>query len=98
MNINKPSKLENTRKAPKPKTKPKVTLTATAASSRTTRATITYAAPLKKRAKDAKTNAISPTASVEAANIKPKPKRKPRTEVDCNISRILPPRPGPDFA
>ena len=36
-------------------------------------------------------------AGVKAANIKPKTKRKVRTEVNYNVSRILSPRPSPDF-
>jgi len=97
MNTDKPSKLENTRKALKLKPKPKATLTATTALSRTTCATVTRIAPLKKRAKDAKTKAISPMASAEAANTKPKTKRKACTEVNYNVSRMLPSGPGPDF-
>jgi hypothetical protein len=97
-NTNKPSKLENTRKALKLKPKPRATATATIASTRKTYTTATYTAPPKKRAKDAKTIAISPTAGVEAANAKPKTRRKARTDVNCNVSRILPPRPSPDFA
>jgi len=97
INTNKPSKLENTRKALKLKPKPKATPTATAALSRITYTTATYTAPLKKQVKDVKTKAISPTAGVEAANIKPKTKRKARIEVNYNVSKILPPRPGPDF-
>ena len=85
------------RKALKLKPKPKATLTATTALTRKTRATVTYVVPPKKRAKDAKTIAISPMAGVEVANVKPKTRRKACTDVDCNVSRILPPRPGPDF-
>jgi len=97
INTNKPSKPENMRKALKPKPKPKATLTATVALSRITHTTVTYIAPLKKQAKDAKTKAISPIAGVKAANVKPKTKCKARTEVNCNISKMLPPRPSPDF-
>ena len=97
INTNKPSKLENTRKALKPKPKPKTTPIATIASTRKTRTTATYIAPLKKRVKDAKTTTISPMAGAEAANIKPKTRRRARTDVNRNISRILPPRPSPDF-
>ena len=97
INTDKPSKLENTRKVLKPKPKPRATATATAALTRKTRATTTYIAPPKKRAKDAKTIAISPTASVEVANIKPKTRRKARTDINYNVSRILPPGPGLDF-
>jgi len=96
-NTNKPSKLENMRKALKPKPKPRATATATAALTRKTYTTITRIAPPKKRAKDAKTIAISPTAGVEAANAKPKTRRKACTDVNCNVGRILPPRPGLDF-
>ena len=46
----------------------------------------------------AKTTALSPMAGAEAANAKPKPRRKARTDVNRNVGRILPPRPGPDFA
>jgi hypothetical protein len=98
INTDKPSKPENTRKALKPKPKPRATATATTVLTRKTCATITRAVPLKKRVKDAKTIAISPTAGVEVANAKPKTRRKARTDVDCNVSRILPPGPGPDFA
>ena len=97
INTDKPFKPENAYKAAKPKPKPKATPTATAALSRTTYTTATYIAPLKKQAKDAKTKAISPTAGVEAANAKPKTKRKARTDVNRNIGRMLSPRPGPDF-
>jgi hypothetical protein len=97
INTDKPSKPENTRKASKPKPKPRATATTTAALTRKTYATVTRAAPLKKRAKDAKTIAISPTAGVEVANVKPKTRRKARTDVNRNVSRILPPRPSPDF-
>ena len=97
INTNKPSKLENMYKVLKPKPKPKTTLTATIALTRKTRATITYIAPLKKRAKDAKTIAISPIAGAEVANVKPKTRRRARTDVNRNVSRMLPPGPGPDF-
>jgi hypothetical protein len=97
-NTDKPSKPENTRKVSKPKPKPKATLTATVASTRKTYATATRIAPLKKWAKDAKTIAISPTAGVEIANVKPKTRRKARTDVNYNVGRMLPPRPGLDFA
>jgi hypothetical protein len=97
-NTDKPSKLENTRKALKPKPKPKATLTATAASTRKTRATVICAVPPKKRAKDAKTIATSPMAGIEIADAKPKTRRKARTDVNRNVSRMLPPGPGPDFA
>jgi hypothetical protein len=96
-NTNKPSKPENTRKASKPKPKPRATATTTAALTRKTYATVTRAAPLKKRAKDAKTIATSPTAGVEVADAKPKTRRKARTDVNRNVSRMLPPGPGPDF-
>jgi hypothetical protein len=96
-NTDKPSKLENTRKVLKPKPKPRATATTTAALTRKTRATITRIAPLKKRAKDAKTIAISPTAGIEVANIKPKTRRKACTDVNRNVSRMLPPGPSPDF-
>jgi hypothetical protein len=79
------------------KPKPRATATTTVALIRKTRATITYIVPLKKRVKDAKTIAISPTAGVEVANAKPKTRRKAYTDINRNISRILPPRPGPDF-
>ncbi len=36
-------------------------------------------------------------AGVEVANVKPKTRRKACTDVDCNVSRILPPRPSLDF-
>ena len=81
----------------KPKPKPKTTLIATIALTRKTRTTITYIAPLTKRVKDAKTRAIRPIASIEVANIKPKTRRRAHTDVNYNISRILPPRPSPDF-
>ena len=98
INTNKPSKLENTRKVLKPKPKPKTTLIATIASTRKTRATVTRIVPPKKWAKDAKTIAISPIAGAEAANVKPKTRRRARTDVNRNVGRMLPPRPGPDFA
>ena len=98
INTNKPFKPENTRKALKPKPKPRATATATIVLTRKTRATITRVAPLKKRAKDAKTIAISPMAGVEVANTKPKTRRKARTDVNRNVSRMLPPRPSLDFA
>jgi len=97
INTDKPSKLENACKAAKLKPKPKATLTATIALSRITYTTATYIALLKKRAKDAKTKAISPIAGTEAANIKPKTKRKARTDVNYNVSRMLPPGSSPDF-
>jgi hypothetical protein len=97
INTDKLSKTENMCKASKPKPKPKATPTATAALTRKTRTTITCIAPLKKRVKDAKTIAISPTAGVEVADAKPKPRRKARTDVNRNVGRMLPPRPGPDF-
>ena len=98
INTDKASKPEeNTRKTLKAKGKAKATLTATAASSRKTYSTATYIAPTKKRAKETKSKAISATAGVEVGNTKPKSKRKGRTEVNCNVSRILPPRPGLDF-
>jgi len=97
MNTDKPSKLENIRKALKLKPKPRATATATAALTRKTRTTVTCTAPPKKRAKDAKTIAISPMAGAEAANTKPKTRRKARTDVNCNVGRILPPGPGLDF-
>jgi hypothetical protein len=97
MNTNKPSKPENTYKALKPKPKPRATVTATIALTRKTRATATYIVPLKKRVKDAKTIAISPTAGIEVANAKPKTRRKARIDINRNVSRILPPRPSPDF-
>ena len=97
INTNKPFKPENTRKALKLKPKPKATLTATIALSRITYTIATYIAPLKKRIKDAKTKAISPTAGIEVANAKPKTKRKARIDVNRNVGRILPLRPGPDF-
>jgi hypothetical protein len=81
----------------KPKPKPRVTATATVALTRKTRATVTCIAPLKKQAKDAKTIAISPTAGIEVANAKPKTRRKARTDVDRNVSRMLPPGPSLDF-
>jgi hypothetical protein len=89
--------MENIYKVLKPKPKPKATLTATTALTRKTRTTITRAAPPKKRVKDAKTIAISPIAGVEVANAKPKPRRKARTDVNYNVSRMLPPRPSLDF-
>jgi hypothetical protein len=79
------------------KPKPRATVTATIALTRKTYTTTTYIAPLKKRVKDAKTIAISPTAGVEVANAKPKTRRKACTDVNYNVSRMLPPRPGPDF-
>jgi len=96
-NTDKPSKPENTRKALKLKPKPRATATATVALTRKTRTTATYVAPPKKRAKDAKTIAISPIAGIEAANAKPKTRRKACTDVNYNVSRMLPPRPSPDF-
>jgi len=66
--------------------------------SRITYATTTYIVPLKKWVKDAKTKAISPTAGVEVADAKPKTKYKAYTEVNYNVSKMLPPRPSPDFA
>ena len=97
INTNKPFKLENIYKALKLKPKPKVTLTATIVLSRITYTTITYIVLLKKRAKDAKTKAISPIAGVKVANIKLKTKRKARIEVNYNISKILPPKLSLDF-
>ena len=97
INTDKPSKPENMRKVLKPKPKPKATLTATIALTRKTRATAPYIAPLKRQVKDAKTIAISPTAGIEAANVKPKTRRKARIDINHNLSRILPPRPSLDF-
>ena len=98
ININKAFKLEeNTYKTLKAKGKAKATLMATIALSRKTRGTVTYIVLTKKQVKETKSKAISATASVEVGNIKPKSKRKGRTEVNYNVSRMLPPRPRLDF-
>ena len=97
INTNKPFKLENIYKVLKPKPKPKMTLTTTIVLTRKTYTTITRIVPLKKQVKDAKTIAISPIASIEVDNIKPKTRYRARTVINCNVSRMLPPRPSLDF-
>jgi hypothetical protein len=74
-----------------------MTLTTTIALTIKTRTTITYIVLLKKRVMDAKTIAISPIASIEVANIKPKTRRRTYIDINYNISRILPLKPSLDF-